>query len=72
MSAREIRKYCVLDAPSQAFLEKAAAKLGLSARAYHRIIKIARTIADIEASREIQIKHLAEAVQYRSWDRQKN
>lgn len=72
MSAREIRRYCVLDAASQSFLEKAAAKLGLSARAYHRIIKIARTIADLEGSPNLQIKHLAEAVQYRSWDRQKN
>lgn len=72
MSAREIRKYCTLDQKSQAFLEQAAAKLGLSARAYHRILKIARTIADLENSHAIQIKHIAEAVQYRGWDRQKN
>jgi len=69
MSAREIRKYCTLDKTSQAFLENAASKLGLSARAYHKILKIARTIADLEASERIQTKHIAEAVQYRSWDR---
>ncbi|MEZ0328770.1 MAG: YifB family Mg chelatase-like AAA ATPase [Dissulfuribacterales bacterium] len=72
MSAREIRKYCALDKGSQGFLEQAAAKLGMSARAYHRILKIARTIADLQNSPIIQIKHIAEAVQYRSWDRQKN
>ena len=68
MSTRHIRRHCVLDAAGQALLEKAMARLGLSARAYDRILKVARTIADL-ADAPIQSQHLAEAIQYRALDR---
>lgn len=69
MRSSLIKKHCPLDKSSMAFLEKAVEKLGLSARAYHRILKIARTIADLEGVEAIQSSHVAEAVQYRSLDR---
>jgi magnesium chelatase family protein len=69
MSARHLKKFCILDRESMAFLEKAVETLGLSARAYHRILKIARTIADMEASADIKPPHVAEAIQYRTLDR---
>ena len=69
MSSREIRLFCKLTSQCKDFLAGALQKLGLSARAYHRIIKIARTIADIEGNLEISISHLAEAIQYRGIDR---
>ena len=65
MSSRDIKKYCALDDDSQKLLEMAVHKLGLSARAYNRILKLARTIADLDESREINSSHVAEAVQYR-------
>jgi magnesium chelatase family protein len=69
MRSSLIRKHCALGKESMSFLEKAVEKLGLSARAYHRILKIARTIADLENVETIQPPHVAEAVQYRSLDR---
>ena len=69
MAAPHIKKFCHLSDQSMTFLEKAVEKLGLSARAYHRILKIARTIADLEKAEDIQTAHVAEAVQYRSLDR---
>jgi magnesium chelatase family protein len=69
MSSREIRKMCRLSAGCANLLEIVSKKLGLSARAYHRIIKIARTIADIEGVPDILESHIAEAIQYRSLDR---
>jgi len=69
MASPHIKKFCRLSDQSMAFLEKAVEKLGLSARAYHRILKIARTIADLEKAENIQTAHVAEAVQYRSLDR---
>jgi len=69
MSSREIRTLCRLSRECGLLLEALAKKLGLSARAYHRIIKISRTIADIEGSADILESHLAEAVQYRGLDR---
>jgi len=69
MRSALIKKHCQLDKASMAFLEKAVEKLGLSARAYHRILKIARTIADMEAAQQIQTPHVAEAIQYRTLDR---
>lgn len=65
MGAKEIEKHCVLDSASMRLLEKAVEKLGLSARAYHRILKIARTIADMDDKTELELSHVAEAVQYR-------
>ncbi len=69
MGSKELKKFCKLNHEQQAFMEKVAEKLALSARAFHRIIKIGRTIADLEDCRELKLHHLAEAVQYRSLDR---
>ncbi len=65
MGPKEIDKYCALDRKSSELLEKSMAKLGLSARAFHRILKIARTIADLDNHDDIQVQHIAEAIQYR-------
>lgn len=64
-----IEEYCKLDLTSQRLMKNAFDKLGLSARAYGKILKVARTIADLDESENIQINHLAEAIQYRSLDR---
>lgn len=69
MTPRLIRRYCRMDADSEAMLERAMNRLGLSARAYDRILKVSRTIADLEGAREIQSAHVSEAVHYRSLDR---
>jgi magnesium chelatase family protein len=69
MKPRHIRKYCKIDADSQQLMETAMNRLGLSARAYNRILKVARTIADIEGSGPIAKEHISEAIQYRSLDR---
>ena len=69
MKPRHIRKYCKIDDNCQALMEKAMNKFGLSARAYNRILKVARTIADLEASDKIALHHISEAIQCRSLDR---
>ena len=69
LTPKLIEKFCKLDNPSKIILEKAFKKLGLSPRAYGRILKVARTIADLEAKYQISQNHLAEAIQYRSLDR---
>src|SRR5256712_898203 len=69
MTPRLIRSYCLIDSESETMLERAMTRLGLSARAYDRILKVSRTIADLEDSDEIRSAHVAEAVHYRSLDR---
>ena len=64
-----LRKFCALDAAGERTLEMAVRKMGLSARAHDRMLKVARTIADLDHSESVSAKHLAEAVQYRSLDR---
>ncbi|VAX17334.1 MG(2+) CHELATASE FAMILY PROTEIN / ComM-related protein, partial [hydrothermal vent metagenome] len=70
MSAKQIRKICALDGASQSILKTAIEKLGLSARAHDKVLKLARTIADLEGVSAIASEHVAEAVQYRSLDRE--
>jgi magnesium chelatase family protein len=71
MSARDLRRYCPLSEPVQRLLRDAVGRLGLSARAYHRVIKIARTIADLAGADELSPSHVSEAIQYRSLDRRR-
>ncbi len=66
---REVRRLCRIDARGRRLLEAASERLGLSARAYTRILRVARTIADLAGEDEITTSHLAEAIQYRSLDR---
>ena len=69
LNSRDIARYCPLLSDDQQFLEQAVETLGLSIRSYHRIIKVARTIADLEASANIQRHHLSQALSYRALDR---
>lgn len=64
-----INEFCKLDSKSRELLKKAFEKLGLSGRAYGRILKVARTIADLEEEKDIKQVHIAEAIQYRNLDR---
>lgn len=65
MTTRMVREFCPIDSEGTVFLRQAIDRMGLSARSYYKIIKIARTIADIESSRNISVSHIAEALQYR-------
>ena len=70
MSPNMVRKICAIDETGQVLIKRAMEKLGLSARAYDRILKVARTIADLANSKSIEAEHLAEAIHYRSLDRE--
>jgi len=69
MTPRLIRKYCVIDSASKGLLENAITRLGLSARAYDRILKVSRRLADLEGKEHIEPTHVSEAIQYRTLDR---
>ena len=69
MGARELRRWCRVSDEVEGLLRAAITRLGLSARAYHRVLKLARTIADLEGADELAPPHVREAIQYRSLDR---
>ena len=69
MSSSQIRKFCELDEMSESLLERAMVKQGFSARAHDRILKVARTIADLDDSEKIKPNHIGEAIGYRSLDK---
>jgi magnesium chelatase family protein len=70
MRSREVQKYCRLDTETQDLLRQAITELHFSARAYDRILKVSRTIADLAGTENIRPEHVTEAVQYRTLDRQ--
>jgi len=70
MNTKQIREFCILDNTSKELLKNAMERLNLSARAYDRILKVARTIADLENAQDISTTHISEAIQYRSLDRE--
>ena len=69
LNAKEVKQWCILSEPSHQLLEQAMDKFGLSHRAYHRILKVALTIADLAQSPQIDTRHLSEAISYRKLDR---
>jgi magnesium chelatase family protein len=69
MNTRQIRAHCELGADAERLLERAMQQQGLTARAHDRILKVARTIADLEGAEHLTVPHLAEAIQYRTLDR---
>ena len=71
MSPRDLRAVCRISDPVERLLREAIHRLGLSARAYHRILKISRTIADLAEAKDLEPRHVSEAVQYRTLDRRR-
>ena len=69
MRSKHLREYCLIDEAGRSLLNKAMERLNLSARAYDRILKVSRTIADLDGAEDIMPEHLAEAINYRSLDR---
>jgi magnesium chelatase family protein len=69
LTSSDLRRYCILDGNDSEFLELAIEKLGLSTRVHHKVLKIARTLADMEAKPDIEHQHLVEALSYRAMDR---
>jgi len=69
MTSRQLRRHCVLDEEGRNLLKNAMEDLGLSARAHDRILRVARTIADLEGGSDLRPSHLSEAINYRSLDR---
>ena len=70
MGPKDLKDFCALDEATKELLKNAMANLNLSARAYDRILKVARTVADLAGSEKILSDHISEAIQYRSLDRQ--
>lgn len=70
MESKQVREICKLTTAGETLLKTAMERLNLSARAYDRILKVARTIADLASSEEIKTEHLAEAIHYRSLDKE--
>ena len=70
MESADLKKICTLNKESQSLIKKAMEQLNLSARAYDRILKVSRTIADLDQSHEIKTEHIAEAIHYRNLDRE--
>ena len=70
MSSKQLREICVINQAGENLLKRSMEKLNLSARAYDRILKVSRTVADLSGSSDIKVEHLAEAIQYRSLDRE--
>ena len=70
MSARQVRRFCVVPADAERLLAAAITRLGLSARGHDRVLKVARTIADLDGVETLRAEHCAEAIQYRGLDRQ--
>ena len=71
MTARDLGRYCPLSEAVERLLREAVGRLGLSARAYHRVLKIGRTIADLAGAEALSTTHVSEAIQYRSLDRRR-
>ena len=69
MGKGELEKHCELDEAGQALMKQGMEELGLSARAFDKVRKVARTIADLDVADDIAVKHIAEAIQYRTLDR---
>jgi magnesium chelatase family protein len=69
MSTKQIKKYCSLDSQAEDLLHQAMTELNISARGYNKILKVGRTIADLDHSNTVRLEHISEAVQYRNLDR---